>query len=309
MFCLAGYLLLTAPIDDDNYGFLRGIFLLLTHLLPYALWFHVFILIKPNIRIRDIHWLIKLLAITYFAWFTYFFAYQQGGGAFHQFNHIMGIAICAHIVFLSSFSLNDDLVQSRRQKRVFIALAFGIYSSILAIFEIVDYSVRDDPLFSIFNSAIILCLIFGFSFFVAKTKKTIANASAESSLENSEANEIIPVSFKSDLIKLNAMMGDKYFTQSKLTITVLAKDLSMPEHRLRLLINKYLGFQNFSTYLNSYRILEAQKILADESQMNTPIITIALNLGYGSLGPFNRAFKHVNKLTPSEYRKSFQNRR
>jgi AraC-like DNA-binding protein len=35
-----------------------------------------------------------------------------------------------------------------------------------------------------------------------------------------------------------------------------------------------------------------------------PILTIALDAGFGSIGPFNRAFKAHTGLTPSEYRRA-----
>jgi AraC-like DNA-binding protein len=35
-----------------------------------------------------------------------------------------------------------------------------------------------------------------------------------------------------------------------------------------------------------------------------PILTIALDTGFGSIGPFNRAFKAHTGLTPSEYRRN-----
>jgi AraC-like DNA-binding protein len=42
--------------------------------------------------------------------------------------------------------------------------------------------------------------------------------------------------------------------------------------------------------------------LADPTQKEVPILTIALDAGFGSLGPFNRAFRDVEGMTPSEYR-------
>jgi AraC-like DNA-binding protein len=32
------------------------------------------------------------------------------------------------------------------------------------------------------------------------------------------------------------------------------------------------------------------------------VLTIALDLGYASLGPFNRAFKEMTGITPTAYR-------
>ncbi|WP_371070074.1 helix-turn-helix domain-containing protein [Salmonella enterica] len=42
--------------------------------------------------------------------------------------------------------------------------------------------------------------------------------------------------------------------------------------------------------------------LADPAQREVPILTIALDAGFGSLGPFNRAFREAEGMTPSEFR-------
>jgi AraC-like DNA-binding protein len=68
------------------------------------------------------------------------------------------------------------------------------------------------------------------------------------------------------------------------------------------LVNRHLGYRNFSAFLNGYRIGEAKNRLADPELARTPVLTIALDLGYGSLGPFNRAFKATTEMTPTEYR-------
>jgi AraC-like DNA-binding protein len=36
----------------------------------------------------------------------------------------------------------------------------------------------------------------------------------------------------------------------------------------------------------------------------TPVSGLAYDLGYASLGPFNRAFKEVTGQTPTEYRRA-----
>ena len=80
----------------------------------------------------------------------------------------------------------------------------------------------------------------------------------------------------------------------------------MPEYRLRRLINQALGYRNFNSFLNHYRIEEVKAALADPAQAAVPILTMALDAGFSSLGPFNRAFKAETGLTPSEYRQQHQ---
>ena len=72
---------------------------------------------------------------------------------------------------------------------------------------------------------------------------------------------------------------------------------------MRRLINQRLGYRNFNVFLNKHRIEEAKAALADPTQAEVPVITIAMDAGFQSLGPFNRAFKATTGVTPTEYRR------
>ncbi len=50
-------------------------------------------------------------------------------------------------------------------------------------------------------------------------------------------------------------------------------------------------------------VAQAKAALADPAQAEVPVITIAMDAGFQSLGPFNRAFKAVTGVTPTEYRR------
>ena len=82
----------------------------------------------------------------------------------------------------------------------------------------------------------------------------------------------------------------------------------LPEYRLRRAINRGLGYRNFNEYLNRHRLADAKQALADPGQATVPILTIALDSGFQSLGPFNRAFKADTGGTPTEYRKAAEGR-
>jgi AraC-like DNA-binding protein len=104
-------------------------------------------------------------------------------------------------------------------------------------------------------------------------------------------------------VRLKAYMHDERpYRDEGLTIAALAGRLSEQEYRLRRLINRSLGHRNFAQFLNGYRLDEVRGALADPAQREVPILTIALDAGFGSLGPFNRAFRDAEGMTPSEYR-------
>lgn len=79
--------------------------------------------------------------------------------------------------------------------------------------------------------------------------------------------------------------------------------LDVPEHRLRQAINEGLGYRNFNAFLNHYRIEDARLALADAAQREVPVLTIAMDAGFQSIGPFNRAFKAETGVTPTEFRR------
>ncbi len=100
----------------------------------------------------------------------------------------------------------------------------------------------------------------------------------------------------------HAMQTDQLYRREKLSIAALAEELGSTEHRLRAAINQRLGFRNFNDFLHHYRLTEAAERLADPTQAGVPVLTIALEVGYASIGPFNRAFKERFAQTPTAYR-------
>jgi AraC-like DNA-binding protein len=57
----------------------------------------------------------------------------------------------------------------------------------------------------------------------------------------------------------------------------------------------------FVEYLNIVRIGHACKLLGDK---NKTIVGVAYECGFNNLANFNRQFKKIKQLTPSEYRKT-----
>ncbi|WP_454901842.1 helix-turn-helix domain-containing protein [Variovorax gossypii] len=101
----------------------------------------------------------------------------------------------------------------------------------------------------------------------------------------------------------HAMAVDHAYRREDLSIAALASLLSVPEYRLRRVINQRLGHRNFNAFVNGFRLAEAMAALADSSKRELPVLTIALTAGFQSIGPFNRAFKAATGLTPTEFRK------
>ena len=89
------------------------------------------------------------------------------------------------------------------------------------------------------------------------------------------------------------------YRREGLTLAMLAETVGLGEAALRSLINQELGYRNFNDFLHHYRLQEAAARLTSQ---DLPILSIALECGYGSIGPFNRAFRQRFGMTPTEYR-------
>jgi AraC-like DNA-binding protein len=100
-----------------------------------------------------------------------------------------------------------------------------------------------------------------------------------------------------------ALTLEHVYRDPTLSVASLAARLGVPEYRLRRHINGRLGARHFNTFVNGYRLAEARAALADPAKRHLPVLTLALEAGFGSIGPFNRAFKAATGLTPSEFRR------
>lgn len=98
------------------------------------------------------------------------------------------------------------------------------------------------------------------------------------------------------------MEKERPYLKSDCTLGGVASDLHMPPYLLSYVINNEFG-QNFPDYINSYRIDEAKRLLADASREKFKISSIAYDCGFNTLSAFNTWFKKIVGSTPSMYRK------
>lgn len=198
-------------------------------------------------------------------------------------------------------SWSADLVEKRRGVRSFIVGTAALYGGVNAILQIV-WSGGGSEIASAVSSAALAVVVAAISSammridgaelfpaaIAVQSAPVVADAGADQKLVDA-------------LMRL--MADERIYRHDNITIGTLATKLKIPEYRLRRLINQRLGYRNFNVFLNEHRIAEVKAALADPSQAEVPVITIAMDAGFQSLGPFNRAFKATTGVTPSEYRK------
>lgn len=131
-----------------------------------------------------------------------------------------------------------------------------------------------------------------------------SNEAAVATMDSVAQDEVDDESTQALVLQLRQLMEEeKIYRKNGLTINEVAKQMLMPEYRLRSLINGELGYRNFSDFIGRYRIEEAAQHLADPGEKRLPVLSIALGVGYRSLSSFNKSFKETYQLTPSEYRR------
>jgi AraC-like DNA-binding protein len=223
---------------------------------------------------------------------------RTSGELLHQ---VVVIALLAHIVSLALRELRNDLVDSRRRFRVAVALVLPLVGFVIAGTEL--YEIRD-PLpewlgLALVQSLALAILSLAFALWMTAVRQELFVPAL--SAPQPRTDELGPAE-QLELQRLRTAIARGICFEPELSLTTLSRQLGVPEHRLRKLINKGLGYRNFAAFLNDHRITEARQRLADPNQAREQIASIAFGLGYASLAPFNRAFRELTGVTPTDYR-------
>lgn len=108
------------------------------------------------------------------------------------------------------------------------------------------------------------------------------------------------VSYYSGLLS-DLMEKEKLYLDGDLKLDVLSEKLKLNKHALSQLLNSYFN-KNFSDFVNSYRIKEAEKLLASEQYQDLNVVEIAFRVGFNTKASFYNAFRKKNSISPKEYR-------
>lgn len=213
------------------------------------------------------------------------------------------VAMMAHLIVTIIREGEDDLVLSRRRSRNYFVI--GIVTAVL-LSTFSEHGWLPVPIEYVYfiKSATTFPLALWFTLWLSRLDQKNLNFEAEAKpLPATRGSNGIDPRDKDLLGQLiTAMEKDKIFREPGLTIRHLAEHLGTPEHRLRILINQGLGYRNFSAFLNSYRINAIKAEFNDPEKARVPVLTLAMDVGYNSLAPFNRAFRSIEGMTPTAYR-------
>jgi len=204
-------------------------------------------------------------------------------------------------------SWRTDLVEGRRRLRLFVVGASSLYIGLMATAQLAGLPRSAPDGTSLVGAVGLLAIAGTVAWSLLRVGQTQSLFVVDTTLVQPAEMSAVPALEPDDqplVARLERLMTDeRAHRQDGLTIAGLAGQLGLPEYRLRRLINQALGYRNFNSFVNRYRIAEVRAALADPQQAEVPVLTLALDAGFSSLGPFNRAFKAETGVTPSEYRR------
>jgi AraC-like DNA-binding protein len=214
------------------------------------------------------------------------------------------IALHVHILVMAWRGWRIDLVERRRHLRAPIA---GAAASYMFIQTLCDFGFRQGPVLpSLIQAVALAALGVGSALALLRAEPVLVQASPAAGeppmVKPAETLDLTPAD-RLVLARLDkAMNENEVWRGEDLSIGTLAALVGAPEHRLRKLINGTLGHRNFADYVNGRRIEAAKVALSDPEQALKSVSTIAYELGFASLGPFNRAFRAATGVTPTVWR-------
>jgi AraC-like DNA-binding protein len=118
----------------------------------------------------------------------------------------------------------------------------------------------------------------------------------------------LPEATQDDLLlgkRLNPLLDrERSYLNPDLSLPLLAKALGEPPNRVSRAITAGLKAANVNQLVNARRIDHAQTLLSDPAWEKATILQIALESGFNSIGPFNRALKARTGTTPRSFRQN-----
>lgn len=326
-FCTIGFLLVSMPGMGQFVGRWMVVLEVIGLATPSVLWLFSLSLFDDKFEIRPIHvlvaslfWLSGLAVVAeYYAIYGQFAAIspaelhqavRENGDWFKiskPFGNILKLGMIGHMLYTAWQGRDDDLLESRRKFRATFVIGGAVVMGVVifSLSSAAKLSPESVRMVDLVISAAVLTIVFYLLWNVIRIDSEWLLGDLNERSPGSKPEWVAEPTDMLDLERLNQLAVNATLMEQGLTITKLAEIAKVPEHRMRRLINQHMGYRNFSDFLNHHRVEAAKNRLADTGERHTPVLTIAMDLGYGSLGPFNRAFKERTGQTPTEFRRGF----
>jgi AraC-like DNA-binding protein len=274
-------------------------------------WLFAKALFRDGFQVRRQHVAATIIVVALGLWHELDFGRSVRAGVGSPFEIVGSLAYEALVLAFVLAAVREawrglasDLVEKRRRFRIGVVAAVAAYLAIVVAVQLSNFAlgVSTSPLLVQGNLSLMLAAAMAATLSLLQVRK---GTWIEASWGSEHA---APAAInETERVLLSAltrrMTEEALYRREGLTIGVLARILGTQEYLLRRVVNGQLGYRNFNDFLHSYRIREACTRLRSPAEARKPVLSIALDVGYNSIGPFNRAFKARTGLTPSEFRR------
>lgn len=96
---------------------------------------------------------------------------------------------------------------------------------------------------------------------------------------------------------------DMRFTDPQIKLETVSKGLHLTDKQVSTAVNT-IACQNFKSYINKLRVLQAKSLLVDPSYKHFTVEAFAEMVGFSNKVSFYQSFKRVTGMSPSDFRKS-----
>jgi len=203
------------------------------------------------------------------------------------------------ILWISRHSF-EDLKEDKTTKneRYWLIISFIIINVLMIFLNLLDVSgVVSNEQFILIRDILGIGLVYLASTSLLRiypqAVKLVSRPAAAHPELSSEDREIIGKI--NDLLEL-----DKVYQEQKFSRADLARELNISEANLSRIISSHFG-KSLPQLINELRVHDSLQLL---SQTEENMTVIAEQVGFNSLPTFNRVFKDIMNVAPSEYRKT-----
>lgn len=178
-----------------------------------------------------------------------------------------------------------------------LAGAWTLSLSVLAYFYRLPFGVTDNYL-----NFILLIALFYYS--ISHAQNLTTTKEEEEFEDTQESTTPVDTTLLDSTISkiMDGITNQKLYLNQSLNVEQFSAKIGVPYRDVSFAINKVFG-TNFFEFINSYRIEESKRYLADEKFKDMTIMDILLESGFNSKSAFQRFFKRLTGISPTEFRR------
>lgn len=235
----------------------------------------------------------------------------------YEANFIIGAKILS-LVLYALLTYRIYLISKLKSKKKFkllwqrnIIAIYVMYVVSFIVYTTITSGIFDIPIFFHLQILIVVGLVFYVAYItyvqpeVLKGEVKLVDPIGLFKYKSSALTPSYSLELKEELLEL--LNEEKIYKESGISLDLLSERLGTSRHNTSQVINEHFSM-NFYELMNKFRIDEAIQLIENDKDMHLNIIDIAYKVGFNNKVTFNKSFKKVLSITPSEYIKSLNSK-